>query len=64
MINLMQQIHTVGNMYIIACDVNTFAKFLWSAVNNGGYKGIFTSLFASGPLYIVAKIKVERVTGR
>ena len=51
-------------MYIIACYVNTFAKFLWSAVNNGGYKGIFTSLFASGPLYIVAKIKVERVTGR
>ena len=26
--------HAVGNMYIIACDVNTFAKFLWSAVNN------------------------------
>ena len=25
----------VGNMYIIACDVNTFAKSLWSAVNNG-----------------------------
>ena len=24
----------VGNMYIIACDVNTFAKSPWSAVNN------------------------------
>ena len=31
-------------MYIIACDVNTFAKFLWSAVNNDVCKGIYVTV--------------------
>ena len=31
-------------MYIIACDVNTFAAFLWSAVNNGVCKGIYVAI--------------------
>ena len=30
-------------MYIIACDVNTFAKSLWSAVNNSVCKGIYVT---------------------
>ena len=30
-------------MYIITCDVNIFAKFLWSAINKGVGKRIFTS---------------------
>ena len=36
--------YAAGNMCIIACDVNTFAKFLWWAVNSGAYKGIYVTL--------------------
>ena len=35
--------YATGNMCIIACDVNTFAKFLWLAVNSGAYKGIYVT---------------------
>ena len=34
LLKLLISIPAVGNMYIIAYDVNTFAKSLWSAVNN------------------------------
>ena len=40
---LCDKFHAVGNMYIIACDVNTFAKSLWSAVNNSVWWGLYVT---------------------
>ena len=47
---------------MIACDVNTFAKSLWSAVNNGVWKGIYVTT-RLGPL-INCRINKSRTSYR